>query len=288
MRFSKTISNVVKERTSWRTYSSEILKDDVKDVILKLLKMDDFDSPFRKFTGEIRFELLNLTEFDPSEKQKIGTYGAIEGVQNFIVGAVEKSEYDQEHFGYAMELIILTVTDLGLGTCWLGGTFNRSLFAAKIKKSEKEIVPAITPIGYPATRTEKEKTIRSYARADKRFPWNKLFFENDFSTPLSEERAEIYFPLIENVRLGPSAGNFQPWRILKEANKDNYHFYVLYMNDQIGKMYNVFKRLDIGIAVSHFDLTARELGIKGEWRFEQPGIPKVEDLHYTISWIGEI
>ncbi|MFX1454386.1 MAG: nitroreductase family protein, partial [Promethearchaeota archaeon] len=112
MRFSKTISNVVKERTSWRTYSSEILKDDVKDVILKLLKMDDFDSPFRKFTGEIRFELLNLTEFDPSEKQKIGTYGAIEGVQNFIVGAVEKSEYDQEHFGYAMELIILTVTDL--------------------------------------------------------------------------------------------------------------------------------------------------------------------------------
>ena len=51
-------------------------------------------------------------------------------------------------------------------------------------------------------------------------------------------------------------------------------------------MYNVFKRLDIGIAVSHFDLVAKELGIQGEWTFEQPNISKDEGLEYVISWIG--
>jgi nitroreductase len=252
--------------------------------MIKSIKENDFGSPFSEFTGEARLELLSLPEFDPTEKQKLGTYGAIEGAQDFIVGAVESSKYDREHFGYLMESIILVATDLGLGTCWLGGTFNRNIFSAKIKKKENEIVPAITPIGYPSARTSKEITIRSYAKADKRFPWNKLFFDSDFSTPLSQGEVENYFPIIENVRLGPSAGNFQPWRIVKEHNEDIFHFYVLYTDDKMGKVYNVFKRLDIGIAVSHFNLSAEELGIKGKWSFEQPNISKSDNLHYIISW----
>jgi hypothetical protein len=52
----------------------------------------------------------------------------------------------------------------------------------------------------------------------------------------------------------------------------------------MGKVYNVFKRLDIGIAVSHFNLSAEELGIKGKWSFEQPNISKSDNLHYIISW----
>ncbi|MHA1985291.1 MAG: nitroreductase family protein [Promethearchaeota archaeon] len=287
MKFTKPITDIIQERTSWRTYSGEILKNDVRDVMIKLMKENDFESPFSEFTGKARFELLSLPEFDTTEKQKLGTYGTIEGAQDFIVGAVESSKYDREHFGYIMESIILAATDLGLGTCWLGGTFNKSLFSAKIKKRENEKVPAITPIGYPIARTSREKMIRSYAKADKRFPWNKLFFEDDFSTPLSQEKAAKYSSLIENVRLGPSAGNFQPWRIVKEPTEDNFHFYLLYTDDKMGKVYNIFKRLDIGIAVSHFNLSAKELGIKGKWGFAKPDISTSEDFRYIISWYGE-
>ena len=283
--FSTPITEVIKKRTSWRTYTNKPLEDDIREKMINLMKDNDFGSPFSEHAGKTRFELLNIPEFDPSEKKNLGTYGTIEGVQNFIVGAIEKSEYDREHFGYILESIILAATDLGLGTVWLGGTFNRSLFSAKIKKKENETVPAITPIGYPAARTSKEITIRSYAKADKRFPWEKLFFEGDFSTPLVVETE--YFTLIENVRLGPSAGNFQPWRIVKELNEDNFHFYLLYTNDKMGKVYNVFKRLDIGIAVSHFNLSAKELGITGKWSFEQPDISTPEDLQYIISWYGD-
>jgi nitroreductase len=285
MKFTKPITDIIKERTSWRTYTNVPLEHDVREKIVNLMKDNDFGSPFSNQAGKARFELLNIPEFDPSEKNNLGTYGTIEGAQNFIVGVIEKSKYDREHFGYIMESIILAATDLGLGTVWLGGTFNRSLFSAKINKKDNEIVPAITPIGYPAARTSKEITIRSYAKADKRFPWEKLFFEGDFSTPLQAEKN--YFTLIENVRLGPSAGNFQPWRIIKDPGEDNFHFYIYYADDKIGKVYNVFKRLDIGIAVSHFNLTAKELGIKGKWCFEQPDISTPEDFHYTISWYGD-
>jgi nitroreductase len=284
MLFTKPITDIVKKRTSWRTYTNEPLKPDIREKMINLMKDNDFGSPFSGQAGKTRFELLNIPEFDPSEKKNLGTYGTIEGVQNFIVGAIEKSECDREHFGYILESIILAATDLGLGTVWLGGTFNRSLFSAKIKKKENEIVPAITPIGYPAPRTSKEITIRSYAKADKRFPWEKLFFEGDFSTSLVAEKE--YFTIIENVRLGPSAGNFQPWRIVKDPLEDNFHFYLLYTDDKMGKVYNVFKRLDIGIAVSHFNLSAKELGIKGKWSFEEPDILTPKDFRYTISWYG--
>ncbi len=287
MKFSKPITNIIKERTSWRTYLGEILKNDVRDVMIKLMEQNDFESPFSDFAGKARFELLSLPEFDPSELQKLGTYGTIEGAQDFIVGAVESSKYDREHFGYVMESIILAATDLGLGTCWLGGTFNKSLFSVKIKKRENENVPAISPIGYPTTRSSREIMIRSYAKAEKRFPWNKLFFDSNFSTPLSQDRVGKYSTLIEMVRLGPSAGNFQPWRIVKESNENIFHFYIVYTQDKIGLVYNTFRRLDIGIAVSHFNLSAKELGITGKWSFKQPDISTSENFLYIISWNGE-
>jgi nitroreductase len=285
MKFTRPITDVIKKRTSWRTYTNEPLERDVREKMTNLMKDNDFGSPFSKQAGKARFELLSIPEFDPSERKNLGTYGTIVGAQDFIVGAIENSKYDREHFGYILESLILAATDLGLGTVWLGGTFNRSLFSAKIEKKENEVVPAITPVGYTAARTSKEITIRSYAKADKRFPWEKLFFEGDFSTPLSTETE--YFTLIENVRLGPSAGNFQPWRIVKEPTEDNFHFYLLYTDDKMGKIYNVFKRLDIGIAVSHFDLSAKELGIKGKWSFEKPDISTTEDFRYIISWYGD-
>ena len=55
----------------------------------------------------------------------------------------------------------------------------------------------------------------------------------------------------------------------------------------MGKVYNVFKRHDIGIAVRHFNHIAKELGITGKWSFEQPDISTPEDLQYIISWYGD-
>ena len=84
------------------------------------------------------------------------------------------------------------------------------------------------------------------------------------------------------VRLAPSAGNKQPWRIVKESDRNVFHFYII----EVTGAYAVFPPVDIGIAVCHWELTAEELGIKGEWEFSQPDIPS-EGYVYKISWNGE-
>ncbi|NVM34843.1 MAG: nitroreductase [Candidatus Lokiarchaeota archaeon] len=283
MNYTKPILDIIQERTSSRTYSGQPLEGDLKEKLNKLLENHDYQSPFSKYAEKARFELVNVPEFNPNEKKKLGTYGLIKGAQNFIVGAVEKSKFDREHFGYLMETIILFATDMGLGTCWLGGSFNKTLFAAKIKCSSNEIVPAITSIGYSIQRTVKEKIIRSFVKANKRFSWDRLFFKQEFNTPLFAEEVGDYAELLEMVRLGPSAGNKQPWRIIKDSNKNMFHFYTV----KTDSVYGRFPPLDIGIAVCHFDLTAKELGIKGSWIFENPQILGAENLLYKITWNGD-
>ena len=42
-----------------------------------------------------------------------------------MVGAVREAPKDLEDYGYLMERAVLFATDLGFGTCWLGGTFTQ-------------------------------------------------------------------------------------------------------------------------------------------------------------------
>jgi hypothetical protein len=46
------------------------------------------------------------------------------------------------------------------------------------------------------------------------------------------------------------------------------------------------QRLDMGIAMSHFELTARELGLSGRWENIPPRLsPLAEKTEYVWSWI---
>lgn len=47
-----------------------------------------------------------------------------------------------------MEELILYATSLGLGTCWIGGTFKKGQFAKAMEVNQEEILPIISPIGY--------------------------------------------------------------------------------------------------------------------------------------------
>lgn len=287
MKFSKPITEIIRERASRRTYITRSFEEGMRKKLNTLLEKSKFYSPFSDHVGNIRFQLVAVPDFDPKEKKKLGTYGFIKGAQYFIVGAVEKSQFDREHYGYLLETIILAATDMGLGTCWLGGFFNRDLFSSKINCLSNEVVPAISPIGYSDDMSAREKFIRRMAKAKKRFPWDKMFFEGSFNTPMRQERIGKYLTLLEMVRLAPSAGNKQPWRIVKELNDDIFHFFIIKSDGIFNKIYDKFRHLDIGIAVSHFDLTAKELGIEGTWFFEKPHISGSDEFLYIISWRGQ-
>jgi hypothetical protein len=45
------------------------------------------------------------------------------------------------------------------------------------------------------------------------------------------------------------------------------------------------QRVDMGIAMAHFELSARENGLKGKWMVHPPGIPLPDQLtEYSITW----
>ena len=237
-----------------------------------------------------RFELLTAMEGDPKALRGLGTYGFIRGATGFIVGAVSDGEKNLEDLGYLMECLILLATDLGLGTCWLGGTFTKSRFARRIRLQTGEQIPAVASVGYDAgRRTATDAIARTVAGSDHRLPWEVLFFDGDLDHPLAREEAGAYATPLESVRLGPSASNKQPWRIVRQASV--WHFYMqrarLYRPRTLGLVRIAdMPRLDMGIAMCHFELTAREQGLAGEWRLLAPGMEIPDgDGEYVASWV---
>jgi nitroreductase len=72
----------------------------------------------------------------------------IVGPRAFIAGVVAKRPFACVDFGYCMEGIVLRATELGLGTCWIGGAFGRGAIAKALGATKDEFVPATSPVGH--------------------------------------------------------------------------------------------------------------------------------------------
>jgi nitroreductase len=284
MPFNKPVTEIIRQRKSIRSYTDQPVEEAKKESLENFLSQNTTGP----FGTKARFVFITATTRDRESLKGLMTYGMIKNPTGFIFGAVEKSSCHLEDFGYLMEANILKATDLGLGTCWLGGTFNSSGFARKIALKNNEVLPAVTPVGYAVARISvMDSVVRNASGADKRKPWSSLFFTD--GKPLSVEQAGNYATPLEMVRLAPSANNFQPWRIIKEPGKDIFHFYLKRVPGikQMFFMKADLQRLDIGIAMSHFALTAEENGVKGVWKINDPRLKGItESMDYTTTWIG--
>lgn len=228
----------------------------------------------------------------------LGTYGFIRGATGFIAGAVNRGDHDLEDYGYLLEQIILAATNAGLGTCWLGGTFARSRFAQKIALAPAERMPAVISTGY-ANDVPRRNVLDMILPARskpagrlRRLAWETLFFEGNFARPLNRADAAEYALPLEMVRLAPSASNKQPWRVIKEGRR--WHFYLQrtpgYREQGLGRWLQIddLQRVDMGIAMCHFELCAREQGLAGQWQTAEPALPKPDGLtEYSVTWVAE-
>lgn len=200
---------------------------------------------------------------------------------------VPAGELALEAVGYDFEKLVLYATNLGIGTCWLAATFNRSAFTSAIGVKENELFPAISPIGYPAEKKSlTESMFRKTLKSNQRKNWGELFFKGNFNTPLTEADAGEYALPLELLRLAPSATNKQPWRVVQSNGA--YHFYAEIDPGNSDANPVVIQRVDVGIGASHFHLAALEKDLPG--KFEKLADLKTaapKDLRYLFSWIPE-
>lgn len=273
--------DAMKRRSSCRTYRTVPVEPEKVSVLNRVLE-ENMQGPFG---CKVRFRLIDFGELSPAEIRACGTYGVIRGARLFIVGAVPEGWRAREDYGYAMERNILQATLLGLGTCWLGGTFNRTGFAERLKLEGTELLPAVTPIGYAADRRSLvDRVFRFSAGSDKRKPWEELFFDQDFR-PLKRDAAGPYEAPMDCIRSGPSASNKQPWRVVQ--GEKSFHFYLERTPGYAGNFGDMkLQNVDMGIAICHFELACRELGLAGQWEATDPGID-AGGREYIGSWREE-
>ena len=266
--FNKSINEIIKKRHSVRNYENREMPKDIKEKLVNYL--EEINNSEGPFGGKVKVQLVKKD--DSNKEMKLGTYGVIKGANYYLAVAHKKSEYDLEDLGFLFEKVILYCTSLGLGTVWLGGTFKKDNFANAMKLKEDEILEIVAPVGIEGGKKSilgKMFGNNTYKRKD----FEEIFFNESFNKSLTKEEAKEYDDVLEMVRIAPSAINKQPWRILKEGN--NYHIY------SSGK--SEISRIDIGICLCHFYLSAKEKGLKGEIKV----LNNKEDAKYkyVVSWI---
>lgn len=268
-------------RKSIRNYQQRPLTQADIDLINTYLSDD------RHLTGPhgnlIRLKIL----VDPSlnQNEQIGTYGFIKHAQGYLMGACSNTPQAIFDFGYVFEGVILHLTSIGIGTCWLGGTFDRQESMKYLALGDNEIIPAISPLGYAMeNRHMKDRLIRQVIRADHRKAADQLFFYETFGQALGSH-GQAYRQALDYVRLAPSAKNKQPWRIVVSADESKVHFYIASSLSNDKSFACPPEYLDIGIAYRHFVIGMIEQGIQGHLVVEDPGIAKPDNVEYIASWV---
>lgn len=275
MESNQSIIETMKLRTSVRTYDGQAIAVETLEKLNERLRAINAVT-----TIKARFVLCEMKDTDGNAVKRLGTYGVITGAKTYIVGIIDQSETDAVEFGSLFESIVLFATRLGLGTCWLGGTFNQEDFKKTVRLGESEKIVIVSPVGYRKDRaTLLEGIMRTMVKANNRKPWNELFFNQDKTHALDEDSAGGYAIPLEMIRIAPSASNKQPWRVV--LYHGNFHFYLSRTKGYGLASYDI-QMNDLGIAKYHFESAANELGLAGKWG--NIDHPLVEEWEYVTSW----
>ncbi|MBI9050271.1 MAG: hypothetical protein JEZ00_12685 [Anaerolineaceae bacterium] len=275
--------NAIESRKSVRNFQQSPLRDsDIQKIQTYLNKPENRIGPHG---NQIKLKLLLGSALNNNEK--IATYGIIKNAQGYLLGSCINTAQAVFDFSFVFEGLILYLTESGIGTCWLGGTFKRQEILQYFPLNENEIIPAISPLGYAMDNKHfKERMMRQFIKADRRKSADQLFFCEDFTKPLTNQ-AEVYQQPLEYIRIAPSAKNNQPWRIVVSKDLSKVHFYILNKLQNEKAFACAQEILDIGIAYRHFVSGMAEQGIQGQLISDDPGIEMVNEMEYIGTWMGE-
>jgi len=174
------------------------------------------------------------------------SYGMFHGVRALLVLKGDgKLPHLKEKIGYFGEILVLKATALGLGTCWVGGTFDRSLMS--VPQGEELI--CVVPVGkVRAEATLKERMIRG-AIHRKSKTIDQLLQTDE---PVSENLRRA----MELVQRAPTARNLQKVSFTLKDGEISAHVPDDYPMDLV----------DLGICKLHF-----ELGFGGKFAWGNGG-----------------
>lgn len=137
-------------RRSHRTYLDTPIEKEKLEMLNVLINQCNEE-------GDISFSLVEDGSDAFNSMRK--SYGLLKGVRTIILLKGKKEDIHlKEKVGYYGEKVVLEATKLGLGTCWVGGSFDRKSEAVHVL--DEEALICVIPIGYvPEKKPLKEQLI---------------------------------------------------------------------------------------------------------------------------------
>ena len=268
----ENIAELVKSRRSIQTFDGKDLRKE------DLEKLSSFMAELKNPYGIlVEFKLLDAIQ------QALKCH-VVSGTDLYLGAKAKRVPHIEEAFGYSFEILVLYAQSLGIGTVWIGGTMDRSAFERAMALEEDEMMSCMSPLGYPAKKMSiKENMRRKAIKADSRNPFETMFFDGNFGIPLTPDKAGSLAHPLEMVRWAPSAVNKPPWQVVLKENA--VHFYLRHTKGFISKAAGDMQKIDMGIALCHFALTAEESGLDLQFCISDPGIAAESDTEYIASYL---
>jgi len=222
--------DAISHRCSRRKYKPKALEVSAAETLQDLIT---------EYCGKENLKIRLITANGDAFNGFRKSYGMFSGVCNYIALIGNKTDIiGLEKLGYYGELLVLNATMLGLGTCWVGGTFDRGACPVDLDADES-VVCAIT-VGYVEQEMSvKEKLIRWGAH--RKSKTEEQMYISDSQIP------DWFKSAVAAVSMAPSAINRQPVTFSYIDGT-----VTASVNNIVGDGY----AFDLGIAKLHFELGA--------------------------------
>ena len=189
------IEKIIRERHSVRRY----LDKEIESV--KVKELNKLISVINK-EEDLNIQLI-LDDREVFDKF-ILHYGRLKNCNNYIalIGKKNDGKLD-EKVGYNGEKIVLKAQELGLNTCWVGGTYKKRIVKAIINEDERLV--CVIAIGYGETsgNVRKSKTIDEVNKSKNYPDWYKKGIEYALLAPTAMNQQKFKFEYLgdNNVRV---------------------------------------------------------------------------------------
>ncbi len=204
-------------------------------------------------------------EFSEKSSGIMGAYNKLKA-PHFLVLTVEEKPGFRQASGYSLAHVILSLNDLGIGTCITYPSVDKSIISKYMDMKEGDVPLLFVAFGTPLNPTE------LYQKPDpaKRRPLKDLIVQG----PVKRK----YKIILEAARLAPSSFNTQPWRFAVDKNK------IHLLRQKLGfiknKLFSSSNKIDMGIALAYMIITLKAKDMK--FKLVKENLP-YDNLEYMIT-----
>ena len=210
--------DAIRARRSIRKYKDESLSEEQVQLLQEKI---------RELNERSGLHMQLVLDHPETFRHFLAHYGGFRNAQHYIALVGKADEKLEKKCGYFGEQLVLYAQTLGLGTCWIGGTFSKKKTVFSVDKEEKLCL--IISIGIPDEE----------GRVHKCKPYDAV-------TQTQGAIPEWFRNGVDAALLAPTAINQQKFRFVLEENEK--------VRIEMGK--GPFIRVDEGILRYHFEAGA--------------------------------